>query len=42
MQKTLQEKGEKFWLPAFSPFPMIFPKDFFFKIVKSRDSVVKS
>ena len=36
------EKRRKCWLPAFSPFPTIFSRAFFFKDVKSRDSVVKS
>ena len=35
-------KGEKCWLPAFSPFPTVFSKAFFCKFVKSRDYVVKS
>ena len=27
-------KGEKCWLPAFSPFPIMFSKGFFFKVIK--------
>ena len=30
------------WLPAFSPFPIIFSKGFLYRVVKSRDCVVKS
>ena len=36
------EKRRKCWLPAFSPFPTMFSKDFFHWAVKSRDCVVKS
>ena len=32
----------KCWLPAFSPFPTIFSKGLFCRVVKSRDCVVKS
>ena len=35
------DKGEKCWFPAFSPFPTMFSKGFFLKVVKSRDRVVK-
>ena len=35
-------KRRKCWLPAFSPFPTMFPKGFFLKIVNSWDCVVKS
>ena len=28
------------WLPAFSPFPTMFSKGFFLRVVKSRDCVV--
>ena len=35
-------KRRKCWSPPFSPFPTMFSKDFFFKVVKSRDCVVKS
>ena len=35
-------KRRKCWLPAFSPFPAIFSRGFFFRVVKSRDCVVKS
>ena len=35
-------KGRKHCgLPAFSPFPTMFSKGFFYKVVKSRDCVVK-
>ena len=35
-------KRRKCWLPAFSPFPTVFSKGFFLKVVKSRDCVVNS
>ena len=35
-------KRRKCWLPAFSPFPTVFSKFFFFRIIKNRDCVVKS
>ena len=35
-------KKEKCWLPAFSSFPTVFSKAFFFSIVKSWDCVVKN
>ena len=31
----------KCWLPSFSPFPTVFSKGFFYRVVKSRDCVVK-
>ena len=34
-------KRRKCWLPAFSPFPTMFSKCFFFKVVKSEHCVVK-
>ena len=34
-------KGEKCWLPAFSPFPVMFLKGFFFGVVKSHDCMTK-
>ena len=34
-------KRRKCWLPAFSPFPTMFLTGFFFRVVKSRDCVVK-
>ena len=34
-------KRRKCWLPAFSPFPTVFSKAFFFRVVKSWDCVVK-
>ena len=33
--------GRKCWLPAFSPFPTMFSKGFFIRVVKSRDCVLK-
>ena len=35
-------KRRKCWLPAFSPFPVMFSKFFYLRIVKSWDCVVKS
>ena len=36
-------KRKKEWLPpAFSPFPTMFSKGFFVRVVKSQDCVVKS
>ena len=35
-------KRRKCWLPAFSPFPTKFSEGYFFRVVKSRDCVVKS
>ena len=35
-------KGRKCWLPAFSPFPTVFSKDFILRVFKSQDCVVKS
>ena len=35
-------KKKKCWLPAFSPFPTMFSKGLIPRVVKSRDSVVKS
>ena len=34
-------KREKCWLPAFFPFPTMFSKGFFFRVVTSPDCVVK-
>ena len=34
-------KRRKCWLPAFSPFPAMFSKDFLFKVIISQDSEVK-
>ena len=34
-------KRRKCWLPAFSPFPTMFSKAFFLRVVKSQDGVVK-
>ena len=35
-------KRRKCWSPAFSPFPTMFSKGFLYRVVKSRDCVVKS
>ena len=35
-------KRRKCWLPAFSPFPTMFSKGFFLRVVKSQDCEVKS
>ena len=35
-------KRRKCWFPAFSPFPTLFSKGYFLKVIKSRDCVVKS
>ena len=35
-------KRRKCWLPAFPPFPSMFLKAFYNRVVKSRDCVVKS
>ena len=35
------EKRRKCWLPAFSLSPTMFSQGFFFKVIKSRDLVVK-
>ena len=35
-------KRRNCWLPAFSPFPTLFLKGYFLRVVKSRDCVVKS
>ena len=35
-------KRRKCWLPALSPFPTVFAKDPFLRVVKSRYCVVKS
>ena len=35
-------KRRKCWLPTFSPFPTMFSKGFFPRVVKSRDCVVKN
>ena len=34
-------KKRKCWLPAFSPFPTVFPNGFFERVVKNRRCVVK-
>ena len=34
-------KRRKCWLPAFSPFPTLFSKAFFERVVKTWDCVVK-
>ena len=35
-------KRRKCWLPAFTPSLTMFSKGFFFKVIKSRDCVVKN
>ena len=35
-------KKRKCWLPPFSPLPIMFSKDLFLGIVKSRNCVIKS
>ena len=42
MVENIVGKGEKCWLPAFSLFPTMFSKALFFRVLKSRDRVVKS
>ena len=37
-EENIEEKGG---LPAFSPFPAMFSKVFFYRVVKSQDSVIK-
>ena len=34
-------KRREFWLPAFSPFPKLFSRAFFFRVVNSQDAVVE-
>ena len=34
-------KGEKCWLPVFSPFPSMFSKAFISKVLESQDCVVR-
>ena len=34
-------KRRKCWLPAFSPFPLMFSKGFSYRVVKSQDCLVK-
>ena len=36
-----KKKRRKCWLPTFSPFPTVFSKGFYFKVIKGRDCVVK-
>ena len=38
--ENIAGKRRKCWLPAFSPFPTMFSKGFFPRIVKSRDCLV--
>ena len=40
--ENIMGKGEKCWFPSFSPFPIMFPKGLFLRVVKSWDCVVKS
>ena len=39
--ESIVEKGENADLPAFSPFPTMFSKGLFLKVIKSQDCVVK-
>ena len=39
--RKLCGKTRKCWLPAFSPFPTMFSKGFFLKVVKMGDCVLK-
>ena len=39
--RKLCGKRRKCWLPAFSPFPTMFSKGYLFKVIESRDCVVK-
>ena len=41
-EENIYGKRKKCCLPAFSPFPTIFSKGFFFRAVNSRGCVVKS
>ena len=34
-------KGRKCWLPAFSPFPTMFSKVVYLRVVKIRDFVIR-
>ena len=40
--ENIAGKGENAGVSAFSPFPTMFSKAFFFRVVKSWDCVVKS
>ena len=40
--ETIVRKRRKYWLPVFSPFPTMFSKGFFFRVVKLWDCEVKS
>ena len=40
--ENIVEKEEKWWLPAFSPFPTMFFKGVFLKVINRQDCVVKS
>ena len=42
MGKKYCEEMRKCWLPAFSPFPAVLAKGFFFRVIKSLDCVVMS
>ena len=41
MSRKHSGKRRKYWLPAFSSFPTIFLKGFFFRVLKSWDCLVK-
>ena len=36
------DRVKKCWLPALSPFPAMFSKGFFFRVIESWDCVIKS
>ena len=42
VKKKTTGKRTNCWLPAFSPFPPVFSKALFFRVVKNRDCLVKS
>ena len=42
MVEDIVGKGEKCWLPAFSPFPTMFSKGFFCRVLNNRDCVGKT
>ena len=42
MGKKIMGKGEKWWSPAFSPFPTIFSEGFFLRVINTVDYAVKA
>ena len=42
MSKKHFGKRRKYWLPTFSAFPTMFSEAFFFRVVKSRNCLIKS